>query len=254
MFSSPGSCSYLMLTKANPRASTGFQFGSRLMNEYDDKLWKGFVSSFLEGQASQDPDRLSEERIRFRKRLLYLTVPDGLKPKKSLFPKSKDDVMTWTWEDARCQDGYLWTFVGRLLFPAVRPPNYGFPTEFNDSLEGRWNQGNRSEGKHPTGEKVNPGVKVGGTVNNDERKQASSLMEGKLSAADLAKLDNVENECKLAENAFLKGGKVEELKTEIWRGSHLNLVFQARNRIAAVYVSFEILIQMKSRFYCGKYL
>lgn len=61
---------------------------------------------------------------------------------------------------------------------AVRPPNYGFPTEFNDSLEGRWNQGNRSEGKHPTGEKVNPGVKVGGTVNNDERKQASSLMEG----------------------------------------------------------------------------
>ena len=49
MFSSPGSCSYLMLTKANPRASTGFQFGSRLMNEYDDKLWKGFVSSFLEG-------------------------------------------------------------------------------------------------------------------------------------------------------------------------------------------------------------
>ena len=49
MFFSPGSCSYLILTKANPRASTGFQLGSRLMNEYDDKLWKGFVSSFLEG-------------------------------------------------------------------------------------------------------------------------------------------------------------------------------------------------------------
>ena len=53
---------------------------------------------------------------------------------------------------------------------AVWPPKYGFPTEFNDFLEGRWNQGNRSEGKHPTGEKVNPGVKVGGTVNNNESK------------------------------------------------------------------------------------
>lgn len=49
MFSSPGSCSYLVLTKANPRASAGFWLGSRLMNEYDYKFWKGFVSSFLQG-------------------------------------------------------------------------------------------------------------------------------------------------------------------------------------------------------------
>lgn len=38
----------------------------------------------------------------------------------------------------------------------------------------------------------------------------------KLSAADLAKSDNVENECKLTEKTFLKQAKVEELKAEIW--------------------------------------
>lgn len=65
---------------------------------------------------------------------------------------------------------------------AAWPPKYGFPTEFNDSLEARWNQGNSSERKHPTGQGVNPGVKVGGTVNKDERKQAASLMEGGLRA------------------------------------------------------------------------
>ena len=65
---------------------------------------------------------------------------------------------------------------------AAWPPKDGFPTEFNDSLEAGWNQGNSSERKHPTGEGVNPGVKVGGTVNKDERKQAVSLMEGGLRA------------------------------------------------------------------------
>lgn len=65
---------------------------------------------------------------------------------------------------------------------AAWPPKYGFPTKFNDSLEARWNQGNSSEGKHPTGEGVSPGVKVDGTVNKGERKQAASLMEGELSS------------------------------------------------------------------------
>ena len=49
MYSSPGSCSYLVLTKANPWASISFLLGGRIMNEYDDEFWKGFVSSFLEG-------------------------------------------------------------------------------------------------------------------------------------------------------------------------------------------------------------
>lgn len=50
---------------------------------------------------------------------------------------------------------------------------YGFPTEFNDSLKARWNQGNSSERKTPNWTGVNPGVKVGGTVNKDEKKAGS---------------------------------------------------------------------------------
>lgn len=70
-----------------------------------------------------------------------------------------------------------------IYYPQASPaaqPKYGFPTKFNDSLEARWNQGNSSEGEHPAGEGVSPGMKVGGTVNKGERKQAASLMEGGL--------------------------------------------------------------------------